>query len=167
VHIKSFVNRHRRPVGDDVVTYDLQLDSNGRPQAANVARTGDRSVRARSGSGTGPLVLAVAFIGFLAVVVVAGMLPVVVLGFYVIGSLLTYFAYAWDKSAASNDRWRTQESTLHVLGLLGGWPGALVAQRTLRHKSRKRSFQVVFWITVILNCGALIWVSEAIAQAGR
>lgn len=158
VHIKSFVNRHRRPLDDDIVTYNLHCDSQGRPQAANVARIGDRRVGARSGFGNGALMLAAAFIAFVAVAVVAGVLPIIVLGLYVIGSLVTYFVYAWDKSAAKGDRWRTQESTLHLLGLLGGWPGALVAQHTLRHKSRKRSFQLVFWVTVIVHCGALLWM---------
>jgi uncharacterized membrane protein YsdA (DUF1294 family) len=39
--------------------------------------------------------------------------------------------------------------------LFGGWPGALLAQRTLRHKSSKMEFQRVYWITVALNCAAL------------
>ncbi|MDP3638593.1 MAG: DUF1294 domain-containing protein, partial [Azonexus sp.] len=67
-------------------------------------------------------------------------------------------AYALDKSAAQGGRWRTQESTLHLLALIGGWPGALIAQNRLRHKSRKTSFQLVFWMTVLLNCGGLGWL---------
>jgi uncharacterized membrane protein YsdA (DUF1294 family) len=66
--------------------------------------------------------------------------------------------YAVDKSAASKGAWRTQESTLHLLALAGGWPGALVAQQKLRHKSRKHAFQSVFWLTVLLNCGAFVWL---------
>ncbi|PKO61660.1 MAG: DUF1294 domain-containing protein, partial [Betaproteobacteria bacterium HGW-Betaproteobacteria-17] len=54
-------------------------------------------------------------------------------------------------------RWRTQESTLHLFALAGGWPGALAAQKLLRHKSSKPSFQFVFWVTVILNCCVLAW----------
>ena len=42
--------------------------------------------------------------------------------------------------------------------LLGGWPGALIAQQTLRHKSRKASFRAVFWLTVLVNCGLFIWL---------
>ena len=41
------------------------------------------------------------------------------------------------------------------MALLGGWPGAIFAQRVFRHKSSKPSFQSVFWITVVLNCVAL------------
>jgi hypothetical protein len=44
-----------------------------------------------------------------------------------------------------------------VFGILGGWPGALVAQTTLRHKSRKTSFRIVFWATVAMNCAGLFW----------
>jgi uncharacterized membrane protein YsdA (DUF1294 family) len=76
---------------------------------------------------------------------------------YVIASGLTFIVYGFDKSAAMNGRWRTQESMLHLLSLLGGWPGALVAQQMFHHKSRKVEFQVVFWITVFLNCGVLAW----------
>jgi len=77
---------------------------------------------------------------------------------YLAASSITFIAYAWDKSAAKNGRWRTQESTLHLLSLAGGWPGALVAQKVLRHKSRKQSFQFTFWVTVVINCGTLGWV---------
>jgi len=43
---------------------------------------------------------------------------------------------------------------------MGGWPGALIAQKTFRHKSKKREFQTVFWATVVLNCGALLVYSS-------
>lgn len=159
VHIKSFANRDRRPVGNEIVTYELSRDARGRRQGANVAFSGDRPGRdSRTGAATGPLIFAALFLSFLAGAVVAGSLPLVVPAVYVAGSLVTFLAYARDKAAARNDRSRVPESTLHALGLLGGWPGALIAQRVLRHKSRKRSFQAVFLGTVLLNCGALIWV---------
>jgi hypothetical protein len=52
----------------------------------------------------------------------------------------------------------TSESTLHVLALVGGWPGALIAQNRLRHKSKKQPFRAVFWATVVMNCAAFIWL---------
>jgi uncharacterized membrane protein YsdA (DUF1294 family) len=73
-------------------------------------------------------------------------------------SLLTFIMYAIDKSAAKSGDWRTQESTLHLLSLAGGWPGALIAQQRLRHKSKKQPFRTVFWMTVLLNCAALVWM---------
>lgn len=65
---------------------------------------------------------------------------------------MTFMAYGLDKIAAKNNRWRTQESTLHLYALVGGWPGALLAQKILRHKSQKAQFQTVFRISVLINC---------------
>jgi uncharacterized membrane protein YsdA (DUF1294 family) len=78
---------------------------------------------------------------------------------YLVLSLVTFLLYARDKSAAQAGRRRIPERTLHVLGLAGGWPGALLAQRVLRHKSSKRRFQLTFRMTVLLNCGALVWLT--------
>jgi len=52
-----------------------------------------------------------------------------------------------------------------VLSLLGGWPGALIAQQTLRHKSRKASFQAVFWMTVVGNCGLFGYLYSSTGRA--
>jgi uncharacterized membrane protein YsdA (DUF1294 family) len=71
-------------------------------------------------------------------------------------SVVTFAAYALDKSAAQNNRRRTPEATLHILGLLGGWPGGLVGQRMFRHKTRKKNFRAVFWLTVVVNVGAFL-----------
>jgi len=90
--------------------------------------------------------------------VLSGKLPFTVLVLYLAASVITFGAYAFDKSAARNDQWRTQESTLHFLALVGGWPGALAAQRLLRHKSKKQSFQFVFWATIVFNFSALGWL---------
>ena len=75
---------------------------------------------------------------------------------YVAASVAAFVAYGVDKSAAQSGRWRTPERTLHVLSLIGGWPGALVAQRVFRHKSRKPSFRAAFYTTVAVNCLALL-----------
>jgi uncharacterized membrane protein YsdA (DUF1294 family) len=58
--------------------------------------------------------------------------------------------YAHDKHRAMSSGWRVPESSLHFAELLGGWPGALLAQRRLRHKCSKTSYQIVFWIIVTL-----------------
>jgi len=82
----------------------------------------------------------------------------VIVSFYFIASAFTFIAYALDKSAARNQRWRVSENTLHLCSLIGGWPGALAAQRFLRHKSNKASFQRMFWMTVAINAGAIAWL---------
>jgi uncharacterized membrane protein YsdA (DUF1294 family) len=88
----------------------------------------------------------------------SGRMPWALVGLYAAASFVTFMVYGFDKSAAMHDRWRTSESRLHLLALVGGWPGALLAQGLLRHKSSKASFQLVFWITVVLNCGLLVWL---------
>lgn len=71
-------------------------------------------------------------------------------GAIVVISAITYGMYAHDKRRAVSAGWRIPESTLHLAELLGGWPGALLAQRRLRHKCSKPSYQVVYWLIVIL-----------------
>ena len=55
---------------------------------------------------------------------------------------ITYGMYADDKQRAASGAWRVPESSLHLAELLGGWPGAFLAQRWLRHKCSKASYQV-------------------------
>lgn len=78
-----------------------------------------------------------------------------VLGGMALLNAVTFMAYAFDKTAAEQGRWRTSESTLHMLALLGGWPAAWLAQRALRHKSRKQPFLTTYVLTVVLHLGAL------------
>ena len=65
-------------------------------------------------------------------------------------SLVAYIANRSDKARARANEWRISEATLHLLEVIGGWPGAFVAQRRFRHKIAKRSYQAVFWAVVLL-----------------
>jgi len=159
IHINAFSNRGRRPKVGQIVTYDISTDKQGRPCAAKATLPGDRLQRnKKKNSGLLSIALALMFLVVVAVSVLENRLPPIILAIYVGLSILTYLVYAMDKSAAKKGAWRTQESTLHLLSLAGGWPGALVAQQKLRHKSRKEEFRFVFWITVILNCVIFIWL---------
>ncbi|HTG82213.1 MAG TPA: DUF1294 domain-containing protein [Geobacteraceae bacterium] len=80
---------------------------------------------------------------------------------YLIASALAFTAYGIDKAAAVGGRWRIPEALLHLLGLVGGWPGALVAQRIFRHKTRKAPFRVVFWSSAVLNTAVALWFLSA------
>ena len=44
------------------------------------------------------------------------------------------------------------------MALAGGWPGALLAQQWLRHKSSKTRFQQEFWLMVLINVAAVLWL---------
>ncbi len=98
------------------------------------------------------------FIIIVVTLALMGKLPWGILALYLTASVVTFVAYSIDKSAARNDQWRTQENTLHLFAVIGGWPGALAAQRLLHHKSKKQSFQIVFWATVIINCCVFGWL---------
>lgn len=158
VHISAFVSRRQRPALEQIVTYQLGRDERGRPRADVVDFVRSRN-HARRGQPSGPnrlpLALALGFLAFVALSVWLGKLPAFLLALYLGASLITFLVYAHDKSAARQDRWRIEENTLHLLALIGGWPGALVAQNRLRHKSSKASFLGIFWTTVLLNTGSL------------
>ena len=137
-------------------------------KAVHVASVGNRVQPLISSGHNGfLLLLGAAFLAFLAGATYFGKLPLAVLLLYFVASMAAFVAYAFDKSAARKDKWRTQESTLHLYALIGGWPGALAAQQLLRHKSRKPSFQMMFWVTVALNCGALGWLLSTSDAAVR
>jgi uncharacterized membrane protein YsdA (DUF1294 family) len=71
-------------------------------------------------------------------------------GYVTVINLLTFTIYAWDKRRARSDGWRVAEFQLHLLELLGGWPAAWIAQRTLRHKCAKKRYQIVYWLIIIV-----------------
>jgi uncharacterized membrane protein YsdA (DUF1294 family) len=82
---------------------------------------------------------------------------------YGIVSVLAFLLYWSDKRKARVDHWRTPENVLHALEFAGGWPGALLAQQVFRHKTRKVSFQLVFWIIVLLH--QVFWIDQLFLEA--
>ena len=159
VHIKSFTNRSRWPEINQSVIYSESSDNRGRPRAVSVDFVSNKiSHNNTSESGTISLAVAACFLTIVGISVFTGKMPLLILGLYIIASLATFLWYAKDKSAAKRGAWRTPESTLHLMSLVGGWPGALIAQQKLRHKSKKQPFRIIFWVTVMLNCGLFAWL---------
>ena len=66
-------------------------------------------------------------------------------------NLATFTAYGADKRAAERGEWRVPEMQLHALEFLGGWPGAFIAQKFFHHKTKKRSFQAMFWLMLVFE----------------
>lgn len=77
---------------------------------------------------------------------------------YVCMSLFSILQYWCDKHNAQTGQWRISEKQLHVVEMLGGWPGALLAQQLLRHKTKKASYQAVFWLIVLVH--QLYWLDQ-------
>ena len=159
IHIKSFSNRSSRPKINQIVIYDLSKDKQGRLCAENALRPSDNS---RKGTKDKKSTLSVIPVGIFTIVllflVLSGRVHIIVPALYFFISVITFIMYAIDKSAATNDSWRTPESTLHVLSLLGGWPGAMIAQKILRHKSSKQSFRSAFFATLMINLAGLAYL---------
>ena len=133
-----------------------------RPRATRVRTSA--SIRANpqtartSISGAVPLIVMSLFVLIVIAGTLAGRLSPFISVIYGVVSTLTYLLYWFDKSAARRGDHRTPESSLLLMGLVGGWPGAVVAQRMLRHKTRKLSFQLAFWGTAVMNSIGLVWL---------
>lgn len=167
VHLKAFARGSRRPVEGDLISYRTGLDERGRSRAIEARFAGQRTPPKRLQQRTSPRI-ATAVTVLLGVVAGAllGVLPHVVAGAYLGGSIVAFALYAFDKAAAGAGRQRTPENTLHFIAVLGGWPGALAAQQAFRHKTAKPSFQWVFWMTVIVNLAAVAWLmSDSVGSA--
>lgn len=76
---------------------------------------------------------------------------------------LTYLLYWRDKKQSRADGWRVPEYVLLLAGFLGGSPAAFLAQRVLRHKNRKTSFQVKFWLLVAVQA----WIASIYFTKGH
>lgn len=78
-------------------------------------------------------------------------------------SVMAFAAFGFDKYRAQAEGRRIPENTLHLLALLGGWPGGLVGQQLFRHKTQKLSFRVVFWLCIAMNVAVVAAVGWWVA----
>jgi uncharacterized membrane protein YsdA (DUF1294 family)/cold shock CspA family protein len=163
-HVSAFHDRSARPTPGMRLTYSLGRDGQGRLRAEEVRFSSRATAHAAPPAPPGrphpqrALVVSVVFVLSLVGVAVAGRLNPWVPAWYALASLVALVAYWLDKADAQRGRWRTPERALQTLALVGGWPGAWIAQQALRHKTRKPSFQVTFWACVVLNLAALAWM---------
>lgn len=160
-HISGYAGRGR-PVANRKVAFTITTDDQGRPRAERFQYVGAAKVGAGIAPGfwvAGAFVLG--FFAVLAGLIYRGYLPVSILAAYGGASLVLFVMYWIDKRAAKQGAQRTAENTLHLFELCCGWPGALMAQQIFRHKTRKGSYQFVFWLAVLANLGALGWLLVA------
>jgi len=167
VHISDWPRGAGRPAPQQAVSFEIETGPKGK-RAKNLKMLAKRPAAAvrTSNPGTPPGMVTLwaipAFVVLYGAVAVFWTPPWWVAAWYLVASAVTFFAYAFDKSAAERAARRTPEKTLHLMALGGGWPGALLAQQLLRHKSSKPSFRQVFWATAALNTtGLLMWFSPA------
>jgi uncharacterized membrane protein YsdA (DUF1294 family)/cold shock CspA family protein len=161
-HISSFQNRHRRPKPGDVVIYHPEKSEDGKLRAVSVSYSGEKirkkaPQKLQRGLCVAMLISLVFLIAILAFCLMR-LIPWALVGLYFAASIIAFFMYWGDKSAAEEGRRRTRERSLLLCGMIGGWPGALLAQQLFHHKSSKTEFQIRFWCSVAINCAGLVWV---------
>lgn len=158
-HIKAFKCQDRRPEVNRSVTYILSTDKQDRICAAEVTMSAAPVVDKTGQCNWVLNAYAVLFLALMASFCMLGIVSYWLMLVYLAMSSMAYLFYFIDKSAAQSGGWRTPESTLHLLELFCGWPGALLAQQWLRHKTIKKSFQITFRLNIVVNscvCLALI-----------
>jgi uncharacterized membrane protein YsdA (DUF1294 family) len=88
-------------------------------------------------------------------------LVIVIAGWYLVLSVVSFVRYGLDKRAAIRGRWRASERSLYRIDLLGGWPGGLLGQRVWKHKRRKLRYMLRFWLGVLIHVavwGFVAWL---------
>lgn len=160
VHIKSFVGSRKRPVDGDLISYETVRDNNGKFKATNIKYVGDSKADSKQiiKRDNIDLILIFGLILFLIIAIENGEISNQIGYWYLVISVVTFLIYGKDKLAAKLSWWRTSEATLHLLSLIGGWPGAIVAHRFLKHKSIKKEFRTRFWLTVLINIVILFYL---------
>ena len=178
VNIKAFGRVSERPTNGAKLSFEVELGAEGKKRATRVecirsagaigqrTQPAKRSRRPASAASTGaswPVLALVSFAIFAVLYAWAtfrwGVHYYVLLGYLALSGW-TYVMYMHDKTAAELGEWRVSEGGLHLLGLLGGWPGANLAQHFLRHKSKKTSFRVKHWVMVCLNLGVFAFMAS-------
>ena len=71
--------------------------------------------------------------------------------YLLLATLCAFAAFAIDKAAAENGRWRIPENTLLALAAIGGSLGALTGQQAMRHKTRKQPFRSILIAIALLH----------------
>lgn len=167
LHITALKQTNHRPQVGDVICYQLTVDKDGRIHACNafiegvvskpMPITSYKAIKKETfkPKAKSSLILEVLLLSLLPglgamhfALTTFNPIPLIL---YPVMSFITFTLYADDKSRAKQGRWRVSEKTLHLCEFMGGWLGAFIAQRRLRHKSSKVSYQIVFWVIVAIH----------------
>ena len=159
IHIRDLKHENYQPVVGDKIIYKISSDKNGKLRASDAFIKGQHITNKEK-----PIKKTKTIQLNLLLRLILAIIPFILFGIlikqhniyiplfaYLFFSPLTFLFYAYDKSMALKDKWRISEATLHLLELLGGWPAALITQYTIRHKNKKTSFQIIFWVIISLH----------------
>lgn len=149
VHVTNFKDPLEKSPYGEKVTFEISEDKKGRPEAINVDFKS--KLLKTNHKRTSFLILALFSLVILSLTYGTDY-PPQVLYIYLVMSIVSCLAYAADKQAAKDKRWRVSDGQFHLVAIMGGWPGAIIAQHLFNHKKSKLRFRRWFWATVMLNC---------------
>ncbi|HEX4399794.1 MAG TPA: cold shock and DUF1294 domain-containing protein [Galbitalea sp.] len=164
VHVRAFPYGADIPALGSRLSYEVEVTSDGKTRSRYVRLEGPPIIQNRR-TMRASILSFVPIPLFIVIYIVDAVFwhpPYWVLFAYLGTSLLCIAIYAADKSAAVEGRWRVSESALLLLGIAGGWPGAIIAQQLLRHKTRKRSFQEAFAGSIVVNILVFVLLTSPI-----
>ena len=144
-HIREF-RKGRVPEKGDEVTFVRGLDPVGRPCAKSLLLKKEHAGPGLWACLQLVVLLVLPLLAGLKLPIATWAVPVAML----VVSVTAWITYRSDKKAAEAGSWRVSETMMHLLEILGGWPGAFLAQRRYRHKTRKASYQLIFQSIVFL-----------------
>lgn len=160
LHISAFSNQQNRPSINDLVTYITDQDKSGRMKANKVSYVvpykWEQSVEPAHRMSLIFISFTLLFTAFVFERTINGFLPRPFPLIFIGANLISFLYYYVDKTAAIKQQWRTQESTLHFISLIGGWGGAYIVQKMFHHKNKKASFLFTYKLTVLINCTLII-----------
>ncbi len=150
VHVRDLQFKGRAPLIGSTIFYDITQRSDDKYRAINAYVIGEKhkiSITYATLIGFNFIFIAIPFILSLYIINIT-YLPLVL---YSTLSFVCFLVYSHDKQMSIRGGWRIQESSLHCLEFIGGWPGALIAQMIIGHKNSKVTFQIIFWAIVLLH----------------
>ncbi|MEM1083300.1 MAG: DUF1294 domain-containing protein [Verrucomicrobiota bacterium] len=149
LHIENFTERSRWPEVGDQVSFVDGVDKEGRPCAQRIV------LKASGSTFSWRHLLELGLLLALPVLAIPAMVKLIspwwILYVVTFTSGITAMHLWADKRFSMSNKSRIPEATLHLFELMGGWPGSFVAQRMLRHKVSKKSYQLIFWAIVLIH----------------
>ena len=167
-HIRAFAKDDRHIEEGHLYSYTAETDKAGRLRAADI-----RPVRPvipgpsflqKFLTRSARLLVIPAFLFIAVAVAMSTDISTIWFVVYGVASLACFIGYALDKRAAEHKQWRVSETILLMVGLVGGWPGAIIAQELFRHKTKKPAFRTLFWMSVAINMAAFVQINVFAAR---
>lgn len=167
VHVSAMPKTGKQIGAGQVYSFLVETDASGRMRAVDVQPIAVAPVAPRKGPTLwqkfvqrGPRLLVIPAFGFI-ILAIASTQPISPnwMTIYGVASVACFCGYGLDKRAAAHKEWRVSETILLLIGLVGGWPGAIIGQEVFRHKTQKPAFRALFWMSVGINMAAFVQIN--------